>query len=440
MSTPPFDPDDPRLTAYALGEANDPDQQAVETILAASAEARAEVEQTRAFARTLAAEYARENELYRPSLPDAGSPSNIIAFGSARGRLWQRTTALALKAAAVLMAASSLVYLTVRRPHPPQTAAVASATPIGSGQVFMPTPVAAEQPAKDAIAVARDEDSFESAKPTFASVQEDPTTVSATPRVNSDTLVAMETPEGADDARPSARARTSEQPPAPVAAQPATRRDNATALPGSASATVTTVPQPSPTILPDERIARSLVRIRTAAGAYFGGVLVSSEGLILSAPRMPDGAIRQGCTVQLADQRELPAVADTAKSSAGWSSWRVNASGLPAVALASSAPPTNSALVLAVVDPQTGATTFSHTRADELDASSLDQTDGSGPVPLMGDTGSRTAFAFNSAGELLVAEAAQPQAAAKVKVASSRSVRKKSLVRPFTPVERATLR
>ena len=56
----PFDPDDPRLTAYALGELDDAERAEVESLLAESDEARRFVEETRATARLLTERLGRE--------------------------------------------------------------------------------------------------------------------------------------------------------------------------------------------------------------------------------------------------------------------------------------------------------------------------------------------------------------------------------------------
>jgi Ca-activated chloride channel family protein len=74
-------PDDPRLTAYALGELEASEVPAVEALLAESAEARAEVDAIRAMAGTLGAELAAEPE------PGPGlAPDQKRAIESALGR------------------------------------------------------------------------------------------------------------------------------------------------------------------------------------------------------------------------------------------------------------------------------------------------------------------------------------------------------------------
>ena len=56
----PFDPDDPRLTAYALGELDDAERVEFEAFIAESDEARRFIEETRATARLLAERLGRE--------------------------------------------------------------------------------------------------------------------------------------------------------------------------------------------------------------------------------------------------------------------------------------------------------------------------------------------------------------------------------------------
>ena len=107
MSTPDdshFDPDDPRLTAYALGELPDPaDRAHVEALLAASPEARAELADLRALTAALTAEYEQER-LAVVDAPAAPTPANVIRLPDRR-RAWTRPL---LAAAAVLLVAGLL--------------------------------------------------------------------------------------------------------------------------------------------------------------------------------------------------------------------------------------------------------------------------------------------------------------------------------------------
>lgn len=108
-----FDPEDPRLTAYALGELHDPaDRAAIEQTLQSSPEARAALREIRAFTALLTAEYEQERAA-------ADEPSNIIALPPR----WPRR--LLLMAAAVLLFASG-VWLVM--PHVGRNGAVFAVT------------------------------------------------------------------------------------------------------------------------------------------------------------------------------------------------------------------------------------------------------------------------------------------------------------------------
>ncbi len=100
MSTPDdshFDPDDPRLTAYALGELPDAaDRAHVEALLAASPEARAELADIRALTASLTAEY--DQDRLAADDPTVPAPANVIRLPDARWT-WVRPW---LAAAAVL--------------------------------------------------------------------------------------------------------------------------------------------------------------------------------------------------------------------------------------------------------------------------------------------------------------------------------------------------
>ena len=83
-----FDPDDPRLTAHALGELSDRAGRAhVEALLAASPEARAELADIRALTDTLTAEY--EQERLTVDFVGTSAPANIVRLPEQR-RAWLR--------------------------------------------------------------------------------------------------------------------------------------------------------------------------------------------------------------------------------------------------------------------------------------------------------------------------------------------------------------
>ena len=110
MSTPTFDPEDPRLTAYALGETlSSADQAEVETLLQQSPEARAAVQEIKAFTLVLTAEYDEERRF--STEPAHPLTPNIIALAShlpTERRTWVRPL---LAAAAMLLAVAALASL-----------------------------------------------------------------------------------------------------------------------------------------------------------------------------------------------------------------------------------------------------------------------------------------------------------------------------------------
>ena len=120
----PFDPEDPRLTAYALGELHDPaDRAAVEQTLQSSPEARAALREIRVFTALLTAEYKQERAA-TDEIP-AALPSNVVAMPSN----WPRR--LLLAAAMLLLLASVASVIEHHRTTKRKT--VASVQKHGSG-------------------------------------------------------------------------------------------------------------------------------------------------------------------------------------------------------------------------------------------------------------------------------------------------------------------
>lgn len=182
-----------------------------------------------------------------------------------------------------------------------------------------------------------------------------------------------------------------------------------------------------------------MVRIRTASGAFYGGVLVSSDGLIVPAPGLTAPMVQQPCKVFLADERELPAVVQRSKTGAGPDWLRVHAQGLPAVALASDVPAADVPLTVAFVSRRTGAPTFSHVAATK----GLPQDrEVQAPLEKASRSDGEAAFAFNAAGELLMMEPSvlELKTVRRAKAAEERPAATKLLVRPFTESERALLK
>ena len=427
MSTPPFDPDDPRLTAYALGEADENDRRAIEEWLAESAEARAEVEQTRGLALILTSEYARENARYVASRPDDARPANLIPFSLARTRRWPRATASILQAAAVLALTASLAYLGLRKPHSAMTDAVAATSLRPPPAAPAPAPAAAE-PLSQAAKVdgAVNEEPAGSTRVTALHSSRD--TMAAAPGTN------PEPSPTTDDKRELASAggqvaRATAM--APAAAVPSMRR----AAPAMLPEVVKAFDKPVPS---DEQIARSVVRVRCADGKYFGGVIVSSDGLILAATTLPDLAVRQTCTVLLPDRSEASAVPEGSRLGAGWYWLRIKARGLPAASLAVTSPADGATLTIPVVNRASGNLTLSRVRPDSFDAKENRDQDQSARTVASAD---REALAFDPAAGLLVFEppTLQSPPLSQAKAAVSRPAEAASVVRPFNAAERAIL-
>ncbi len=417
MSTTPFDPDDPRLTAFALGEADEADRRAVEEMLAASAETRAEIERTQAFARLLAAEYARENEAYLAARPEGTARFNVVPFPRVERSHWQQRVASVLGVAAALALTASLVYLGVRRSHQPAAPVVASAPPNSPVVAPPPTSTASEPLAGNQ----------QTADPTDGSrVGGMPSTEADPPRdTNLATTASGRTQTEFDRvARPSAAAPAPAGMPAPSMAQ----REAAAKSTGTASESA----RAAEAIVPDEPFARCTVRVRTFDGRFFDGVIVSTQGLILSYTLLADDAMRRPCTVTLADHREFSTVAEPALLGAGWYWLRIAADGLSIASPGTTRPANGTLLTTASLDARSGELTFSRLRAGASAAARV----GRRQQPQLIDP--NTMFAFNPGGELLLLEPPVQQIApsGQDKVAGDRPYTKSISARPFTPAER----
>lgn len=432
MSTPPFHPDDPRLTAYALGEGDEGERQAVETFLSESAEGRAEVEQTQAIARVLTAEYSREHGLYLESHPTGALPRKVVAFSSAQNRSWRHVTVPLLKIAAVLALGASLVYLTLRGTHRADIMTMASAPPVELPHTATPGLVSAD---KDTAVATRDEENSDSGPLAGSGHPDSAATASTVPTGSSaDASLAMEPAAPSDKiSETEAGGRAADAFSRTEAAPPPFARAAPQSAPGAASPAALAKPSS-----PEERIARSVVRIRTAAGVFFGGVLVSTDGLILAASPLPESALQSPCTVFLADQRERPTVGKSARTRSGWYRLQIDANALPAATLAREFPAKGAPLTTASVEPRTGKMTVLHVSAGGADSS---RRASSLKLERSPQTASNVSFAFNAAGELLVIDQAaeQPYAAEQAKARVDSVDTKKWLARPFTDAERAEL-
>ena len=147
MNDFPFDPDDPRLTAYALGELSEgPDRTIVEQWLAESPEARSALEDVRLVTVLLASEYEDERvAVDRPNFaPAVGSRDKIIGFpAAASSSRWWSDPVLKIAAAVVFLMSLGVLVM----PHilgDRRLEAMASYSPSGTqGDSAVQTPARA---------------------------------------------------------------------------------------------------------------------------------------------------------------------------------------------------------------------------------------------------------------------------------------------------------
>ena len=437
MSTPPPESDDPRLTAYALGEADAAERQAIEQLLAESADARAEVEQTRAFARALAAGYAREHEAYLASQGAVALPANVVAFPAPRDRRWRRMVRPLWQVAAALVFIALAAYPALRNARRPGAGTVASAPTGPAGRAAATPPGTREEPGKDLDLKTRNAPDPQpmarlapppAATPGISPV-ETPTT-GTVPLLASGRGRETESAVGQAASRARAVAPAAAAPAAPPAAS--RRADASRPL----DATVAGV-SPTGPAAPDEFLARSVVRVRSPDGMLSVGVIMSSDGLILSSLPALESTAQARCTVRLADGRELPATVQPAAFGANRYWLRIDASALPAATLATAMPAAGTPVTFALVDPVSGTVVFPRVRRAGSDNRSQRASAGVEGAPA---TASESSFAFNGAGELLLVES--PAAETKLtaaKTARSLSTSPTAVVRPFTPAEREVL-
>lgn len=433
MSTPLFDPDDPRLTAYALGEATADERQAVELILAASPEARATVEETRVLARGLEEDFARENAAYQRAHARPVIATNVIPFPGASRRRWRPAAVLAWKLAAVFVAVGSLVWIVGRRTSPGPIASVQHPAPT---EALPATPAESPEPAGNvnqslAAAAPTEDVQTDEAKAEARSVA--PAAAEPPPAAS---LQAPGSAEGlfADAAKPEARGAgatfdKAQQAPgesraasAPIAAQPPR-------LAAARMAPAPAAPKKTETPTTEERLTAALVRVRFGDRTFAGGVLLSADGWLVVGPQSSKGMpTLNGIT--LADGRELHVAGYPADPETGKGLLRVDATGLSHVALASEPPTEGDRLVVANFDAKTGDVSFT----DTLVARSGERTYINGPA-------GKADLVFNAAGELLAVErpafSTTPESNAK---AIRRAAPTLFAVRAYTADERAMLK
>lgn len=442
MSTPFFDPDDPRLTAYALGEATTEERQIVERILAASPEARAAVEQTRALARLLEEDYLRENVAYQEAHAQPVIPANVTPFPGARRGRWRPAVLLAWKVAAAFVALGSLVWFSIRRTPP---APVASVQPAAPAPVARPEPSAKNDSLLAAVPnpEAWDQATRLDAEPSapLALAQAPPAAVAPMPSALKATPMPTVSSEAPEDAgkllaaapNPEARGGASQL----DATQSAPGADRAAQAPAAAEAPLLAAARPAPPPAApkagpvpsaNNRLTALVVRLRQPDGSFFGGILLSADGWILVTPRPSVSDKSPRITAVLSDGREFAVASNGTGPSSNL--LRINTQTLPAVQLAADAPGDGSTLMIAHVDERTGAVTITRARAKHIGSQTY----------LDGPTGGGD-FVFNDAGQLLATEQA-PAAAkfpARAQAAARRQLSTLPLVRPFTAEERAAL-
>ena len=435
MSIPLFDPDDPRLTAYALGEATADERQAIEQLLETSPEARAVVEQTRVVARLLEQDFARENAAYQQTHPQPVIPGNIVPFPTPRRRLPPMVT-LAWKAAAVFVAVASAIWLVGRRTPTAPTVAVQpigrTATASQTQEAAPPPPAPAEPSASNdglLAAASAPEASSDAAKldaPPSAPLPLAKATPDAAPML----AEATSKPEKADEFRAVSPDQGAPGGGAPMLADRAAQAPPATEAPLLAAAR----PAPAPAAAKaaprkEGRPEAAIVRLRQPDGTFVGGMLLTADGRILTTTRAPAADKPVQMTVLLADGREFTAAPGSTNRPG---LLRINAASLPSVRLAINAPEEGSSLLVASVDAGTGNATF--VRGQARRANGRTYIDG---APEDAD------FVFNVSGELLAMEQtipAQAKSSTRARSAVRREVSVPPLsVRPFTAEERAGL-
>ena len=391
MSTPIFDPDDPRLTAYALGELPDAaERQAVEALLTASPEARAVVEETRKLSGRLEAEFANENAAYQRANLPVPLATNVIRFPGTIRR-WQPAVAQVLKIAAVFLVLGALALAVTRRRPMAVVATLPPAAPEAVQEAPAPAAPSAETPAYAQGNV----DAVGSAVQGGATEPETPPSDLAMDRTAQASARRAQVAEAAPGAA---------RPVPPAAAAPPLMQA-ATSL--------------------EERLAPATVKVRLDDGTYVGGVVLTPDGWIMAARKLPATKDPGHATVVLADGREFAASTTAAVQNIGRSLFQIKATSLPTVKLAAAVPAKGSHLLVAHVNEHDGGTTFQRI-----------------PVEQTGEITMSTAnLVFNAAGELLAMEEAPRMAktAARAMAAPSRAKAAPLTVRPFTADERASL-
>src|SRR5579875_1634381 len=120
-----FDPNDPRLTAYVLGEIEPSERPEIEAMLEQSPEARQAVEEIRQTIGWLSDRLHDEQETYATRPGSDHRPAVALAKAGVEPHRpwWRRTAARLVAVAALLLIAGSVTLLSVLRTSRPQYAA-----------------------------------------------------------------------------------------------------------------------------------------------------------------------------------------------------------------------------------------------------------------------------------------------------------------------------
>ncbi len=151
MSTFNFQPDDPRLTAYALGELNPSERAEIEAMLAESSEARTALEEIRETIGLLSRELTFEPALTLTmtqrqaveqavgvEVPASETRATVVAPTSVKTARWGAIARAATTVAAVTVAAGGFLYVSRVFEHDESSFAKNESTPVGAKQASLP--------------------------------------------------------------------------------------------------------------------------------------------------------------------------------------------------------------------------------------------------------------------------------------------------------------
>ena len=389
MSHSDIDPDDPRLTAYALGELEAAEREAVERLMATSPAIRAEIEQTRLLAHALTAEYDREREDYALDYASENQPANLIPFPTAAQRRRTRRSRTLLQVAATLMVLAGLaVWGTNRSLHPLPAKTVAMQT----DSTARPVPLAVATPEElqtlDMVAPAPTPRNETAATEPPLALEKSLARAEFSGDLDKQNKDALDRREIPMPAAPAAAPQASApllalRAPARRASETPESASGGAAVAGAVSKASRSASQRSLTLpstvdgkTPDEvsagtvstlsdaltrndtegerRLTASLVRVRGRDGKTTAGVVIAPNGLVLEtalvAPSEELGSLNvtsgEGAVYEVLSSHPVPG-SDLVVL-------KINASGLTAVALTGAVPSENDPVILAHIEKDTG--------------------------------------------------------------------------------------